>query len=84
MRVPRSVMTLLVQRKARPPLVLLEEPTTTLPSAETPLASEEVPPGRVPRSVMTLLVQRKARSPLVLMEEPTTTLPLAETPLASE
>src|SRR5262249_28121136 len=42
---PRPVMVPLTQRKACP----LEPPTTTVPSAFTPLAALEVPPGKKPR-----------------------------------
>src|SRR6266581_945758 len=89
-KLPRSAMPPpLVQRKAwltTFPARRLN-PTTTLPSAETPLALLKVPP-RVPRSAMPPpLVQRKARmevSPLRRLSVPTTTLPSAETAAAIE
>jgi hypothetical protein len=73
-----------VQRKARScPAALRNLPTTTEPSAETPLAQLLSPPS-VPRSCMPpVAVQRKARScPAALRNLPTTTEPSAETPKA--
>jgi len=69
-----------VQRKACDP----ETPTTTEPSAETPLALLVASPASVPRSAMPPpWAQRNAWGALMGPDSPTTTRPVPETPFAA-
>ena len=69
--------------RLRPALTRLQ-PTTTFPSADTPLAAAScVPPGRTPRLVITPLCHLKGSGPCPAVPCPTITEPLLDTALAT-